>query len=598
MTSTSTHSRMLLLVPALLISLTFSNILWIGVYSIFPWVANYFFIQFAIYLISISFSFKYFFKTVSVNFKVLPLHYVLLVILLLFSLLRSPMIYPTYDDFVSHYLSGTLAYSLWDNYNFMPLSGSTYLPPFYDMNYSFFLNNIGIRATILLFDSLLSIWLVSLLSRFHSITTSKTQQIVLFVIFISAFFYPHLSATHGTLMTDYVAMVIGIETIYLLAYGKNTATLGVIMAIMTLMIKQSTGIFLIPIFIYYTLKNIRVIKWREVFFVVFVSSIYFIKLWMITGNPLFGLFNSIFRSSLYSISSNDFKNTLFGPINAIQTLLWPVIAQYTNRYGEGIVALFPKIFFSWVSICGYIGSIYLVIRHRSLKYLSIFIAYIFWSILAGYSRYYTSLNPIALIIMSMDIKVKYPKVERAISKYKLYIVGSIIIFSLSSIKTDFSWRPYPSFRTPASNVYFLSKYSEGLGLLFQDTLPALSSEVEPVFRNFDAVVVAFRGQSTMLGFLASKLDLPVYNGITNIQLNDIISDTKVSGIIKRNLVTMKTHKNIILLVDEEYKESISSLTLMSDYHCSDPIKSPISKYLQREYFYTNVLTYNCTKIES
>lgn len=509
--------------------------------------------------------------------------------------LRFPMIYPTYDDFVFHFMLGDYARTIWTSDSFMPLWAVSYSPPFYDMNYTYLLRTIGVRATIFVIETLLVISYAGLLAKIQSTLKIRYKKTILSFIFLVGYFYPHMMATHGTLMTDFASLVFTLEFLYLMRLNTVSAsTTGLLFAVLSLSVKQSTGIFLVPIYAYYAWLRRGTMYFRLTLVLAVTLTAYFVRMYIETRNPFFGLFNGLFTSPLYPTYA--VRNPLFGPNSYIETVAWPIIAQFTDRYGEGTVGLLQKYAFSWVATFGYLGSFLLMITRRSSKYAAIFCSYLLWSIVAGYSRYYTTLNVIALIVILDEfVETKLNKIKLFTGKSLVLMVVIIVCICYSTVKTDFSWRPYPSLRTPAANEYFWSTYTAGLKLLFKDTIPNLSEELSPVFSNYDAVATAFRGQSTMIAYLASFKGINVYNGVTQLSYVAIMEDPKISSRLKNNLNALDSKQKVLLLADSDSLETAKTLRLQQTHVCEYIGKAPTSRYLQRDYFYQNVSMFDCVK---
>lgn len=592
-----TLSQLTQYIPPIFLASVLSNILILSIKSIgFNYNVSHVLHGIIILVVSIVFLRRFYkhFKHPRIDNQSMLLALQLFILCLFVVVLRSPMIYPTYDDFAYHFWLGDVAMNVWSSDSYLPLWIVTYSPPFYDMNYSILLNTIGIRATIMTFGILLVCWYVSLYIRMAKVGGGLLNKLVLFMIFVSLYFYPHMMATHGTLMTDYASMLFSLESVYLLYFSRTSPTLGVVFAITSIVVKQSTGIFLLPLYAYLAFINRSLVKWRVVSVYICLISIYFLRQWVDTGNPLFSLLNSVFRSPMYPVSS--LSNPLFGPNNMLETLVWPIVAQFSNRYGEGLVSVSAKYIFSWVSISAYVLAIFFSIYRRSVLFMYIVIGYVLWSLLGGYSRYYTSLNSVSLVFI-WDYFRSQTRATSSVSLSKLLpLVAIVAVIPLfSSLKTDFSWRPYPSIMTPEANEYLYNKYSEGWSYLFMDTPKNLSLELKDVFSSYDTIMVGFRGQSTMLANLAIFYGKRIATGVTLSQYESITSNPSISDHIKDNLRESFSGNRILLLSDDEYSSGILELMVNRSHICSDIGRAPVSKYLQREYFYSNVKMWSCVK---
>ncbi|MFH1244031.1 MAG: hypothetical protein V1487_00445 [bacterium] len=507
-------------------------------------------------------------------------------------LIRFPLVYPTHDDLAYHFMAGDYASRVFHDNNFMSTAWGSYFYPAVDLGYTWFLKILGIRWTIALLYLIISIWLTSIASRWRAIAKNRLQKFLLLVVFMVLPYVPHQIATTGTLMVDYFALVIVLEATYLATAKTTNKTLAALTMGMAILIKQSAGIFVLPIFLYYLWQNRRKINWLIVILAAGVSSLYFVRLYLETGNPVMGLYNGIFQSPLFPLS--NFTNRIFGPQNIWQMTVWPIIGQFSDRFGEGMVAPIAKVFFAPLPILGYVGTMIMSWRTKSWQYVSVVLSYFLWSVLTGYSRYYLALNAIAVIMLVGEIR-HIPKWFSGLGKKRYVILAIIAIGGASSLKTDLSWRPNPSIRTPAANAYFLEKYREGLLLLGRDTVGASSLEYRKIFEDNEAVIMVYRGPVTYVAYMAYLNGLPVVSGVTTSQYDSLLSSKKISPNIKNNLQQVKSMKKVILLTDNSYESQINDLDILKSFACQKRGKIGRDKYFQRDDYFGETWIYDCQK---
>lgn len=511
---------------------------------------------------------------------------------LIITLIRFPLIYPTYDDLAAHMMWGDYANRLWQNNNFMPMNWLHYFYLPLDMNYTPFLYTVGLRITIWLFYLLSSVWLVSLYIRFSRAVKSQTQKLLLTTVFLTLPFIPHLLGVSGTLMVDYGSLVFCLEALYLFMAKKTDKTFAMIMTLAAVLMKQSNSVFVAPILLYYAYRERKNISWPTVITSAGIAGLFFVRLYLETGNPLSGLYNALFTSPLYAPS--NFAQKLFGPQNIWQTLVWPIIGQFGERYAEGIVSTGAKIFFAPTPIIGYGVSIYLMCKQKSLKYGLLVMTYLLWSHLVGYARYYIALNLMALIVIIFDTK-PISLLERLNRRSVGVLLIAISLLSMSSFKTDFSWRPHPSLRTKAANAYYLAEYKTGLMQVGKDTWPKMALEYRELFSRYDAVMTIYRGPVTYTGYMGYLNGLPVYDGLTQAQQMGILSSTKTSQAIRQQAVAWEQHRRIIVLAEKPFDMYFSALKIAEDYNCTTIGALPKDKYLQRESYFTQTVMWECIK---
>lgn len=583
----------LTILPFLLFALSISNILYLSVISVLTnWLPSTFeitILHIVCLLLVIIATKKYY-----GNFKVAKIRNTWLMIIpyLLVTLIRFPLIYPTYDDLAAHLMWGDYANRLWQNANFMPMNFLHYFYLPLDMNYTPFLYTVGLRITIWLFYLLTSIWMVSLYARLSQELKSKTQKGLLTILFVILPFIPHLLGVSGTLMGDYGSLVFCLEALYLFMAKGSDKTFATIMMLAAILMKQSNSVFVAPILIYYAVLNRKQIKWATIASYAIIASLFFVRLYLETGNALSGLFNGIFKSPLYA--PGNFAQTLFGPQNILQTLVWPVIGQFGERYAEGIVSTAAKIFFSPIPIIGYGMSIWLFLRKKSAKYGLLVLTYLLWAYLVGYARYYIALNLMALIVIIFDTKPMM-LIEKLNNKHVPFILILILFLSMSSLKTDFSWRPYPSIKTRAANAYYLSEYKAGLSLVGRDNWANLARQYQDLFAPYDAVMTLYRGPVTYAGYMGYLNGLPVYDGLNEAQQTNIANSHLLSKVIKVQATKWESHNKIIVVADKPYDQYFPGLKIAQDYNCDLTGLLPRDLYLQREIYFTETVMWTCAR---
>jgi hypothetical protein len=511
---------------------------------------------------------------------------------LLITMIRFPLIYPTYDDLAAHMMWGDYANRLWQNTNFMPMNFLHYFYLPLDMNYTPFLYTVGLRITIWLFYLLTSLWMVSLYIRFSKELKTQTQKLLLTVLFLILPFIPHLLGVSGTLMGDYGSLVFCLEALYLFMARKTDKTFAMIMTLAAILMKQSNSIFVAPILLYFAYRERKNIVWSRIIVLALIAGLFFGRLYFETGNALSGLFNGVFASPLYAPA--NFAQTLFGPQTFWQTLIWPVIGQFGERYAEGIVSTTAKIFFAPIPMIGYGVSLYLMIKRRSLKYGLLVLTYLLWSHLVGYARYYIALNVMALLVIIFDLK-PIKLLEKLSRQHVVALLIIISFLSMSSLKTDFSWRPNPSLKTWPTTLYYLREYKVGLSLTGKDTWPMMARQYKTLFAPYDAVVTLYRGPVTYVGYMGYLNGLRVYDGLNDAQQANITSSINVSQTIKNQSKAWMSHQKIIVLAEKPYDQYFATLKIATDYNCV--AKGALSRdlYLQRESYFTQTMMWECRK---
>ena len=586
------------MIAYILISLLTANLFYLVAISVFPIIGidfslpTYILILFFCLFFLKKYTFKYFYTKYS-------FFSLFLFILLLFMIfIKFPLYYPNHDGMAYHLMAGEYAFNIWGNNNFMPMHLFTYSFPLVQMINSFLINIFGIRFSSLLIFILLSLWFVSLHARLQDLVRVKINKLVLSAFFILIPFIPYIVATHGSFMADYFSIILVLEALYLFISKQKDKTFAAIVSLLAIFVKLSTSVFIIPVFVYFFIKNQKHIKKKIVAFFFIAFLIFSIRLYIETGNPFPGLFNSYFKSPLYALS--NFKDMRWGPSGFFEVLIWPIYGQFTSRFGEIEISKVPLIFFSILSAIGYLGSIIMLFLKRKMEYLIIIFCYLLWSIFTGYSRYFIPLNILAILFLIIDLKLtkikfvkKYLK-SKYLNKYKYIFLLLIVIFALTSFKTDFAWRPYPSLRTFENNKIYFDEYRKGLSYIYKDNPLNIAESIERDFEGYDAIMPVYRGAVTFYSYLAQINGLSIIKGITKQEYYEIIKSNKVGSKIKENLIQAFKVPRILIVVDKNQESEIDNLYITKVYYCFKINNASNPKYIQHSGF-ENIVRYSCIR---
>jgi len=507
-------------------------------------------------------------------------------------LFRFPLLYPSHDDMTLHLMAGDYGSNIWANPHFMPMNLTTYFYPTAEMNYTPFLYLIGIRMTILLNYLILSVWMISLYTRFHSIAKHDIPKLLLKLLFLVFPFIPPLMSTHGSLMTDYFSLVLIAESFFQFMGKNKDKTFGVFILIAALLVKQSTAFFVLSVFTYYFFHYRKAIRWKIIFAFSVIVSFYFIRLWMVTGNPLFGLFNGFFKSPLYEIA--NFKDVRWGPNSIIETVVWPIIGQFTKRFDETVVPIYTGIFFSPFFILAYIVPLTMLFIKKKIHYLFYFLCVFLWGYMSGYSRYAVPLVFISLILIILETNFQNSTFITS-RIYQLFCILVALGIVFSSLKVDLAFRPYPSLKTSQNNQSYLQEYMKGLDFSFKDTVSLIARQTKNDFKGYDAVVPVYRGISTFYAYVGSLNGLPVIQGISKKQYGRIISDKGINAGLKNKIIAIKSYRKILVAAEKTYENQIPELFISDFFTCKESKPASSVSYLQGGYFDEKLLLFSCDK---
>lgn len=580
--------------PFVYFCFTLSSVLYLGIISIFKIgdiqiLRGLQFLLFLLTLRGMVFRFKYF--AISLRWRDC---WILLPMLLLLAS-RFPLYYPSYDDLVFHMMAGDYGLTVWINRHFMPMNFGTYIYPLAQMIYIPLLHTIGIRLTLLTNGLFLILWFFSLSLRFKEMfSRDRIKKVIIDLVFLYIFFNPHLMATHVSLMVDFLTLILTLEFLCGVMSQKMDKTLPVVAGVTALIIKQSSGIAVLPAMIYLVWGIRKQVKWKYIVLLVGIISVYFLAGYKNTGNPIAFLYNSVFRSSLYSLV--NFKDLRWGPQNWREIFLWPVIGQFTLRFGEGLVNNVAKIFFSFFIIIPYLGSIILFLKTKQWKYFLVIVSYFIWSLIMGYSRYQIPLS--AMVLIWFVLQVPTGKVDIRLNGLCFWAV--ILFFTgmcFSSVQTDYAWRPgLLTLRNRFNRSYFFDKYKEGLSWLGKDRVSDLATYHKNFFSQYEAIVPYFRGSVTFLAYLGQIEGLRIVDGINMDSYRRIMDDPRVGDLLKSNLESVMRVKRILVMIPEvSFGNVVDDLFLAGRFKCTS-IKNEIqSPYFQVDNYFQTIVLFDCLR---
>lgn len=256
--------------------------------------------------------------------------------------------------------------------------------------------------------------------RFLIEITKSSNQLFLSVFSIFPCVMSIIFAFAGTYYIDNFGLICLMEIFYILFFEDNVFDNKINICILaitvgiSISIKVTNIIFVIPIGLYFFIKNFKEIKICDYVLIllclVFPFFIYAIDNYIQTGNPVFPYYNNIFKSEYFMLS--EWKDTNFGAENLIQFLIWPlyIVFNPTRAFDTKFVDIIWGIGFI-TDIC-YI--IYCIIKSKYknnklfILAVTILITYYLWEkMLIGYVRYASVLLVLNFILVIVCIYTQF-----------------------------------------------------------------------------------------------------------------------------------------------------------------------------------------------
>lgn len=276
-----------------------------------------------------------------------------------------------------------------------------------------------------------------------------------FLAAVSCLLY-YIIAELGTYMVDMTALPLLLVLLRKLV-GKQCDTssgqfvLTAYMAGICVALKVSNVIFLAPVILIYVIKNRKYMRLKD-FIICFIAGVfpsmaYLIYAYISTGNPVYWMYNAVFKSPYY-LDSN-FKDTRWGPDNIRDYILWPwkLAVGYDSRVSE-LSNQLPQIYI----LFGVLSSIYFTVRAfvkriwdkgMAIFILLFWVFYVLWLCSTGYPRYAIICEIMAAIICVYgvcDLLMTPRKIIRVIAAtVMLALVLQMQLNYVEGINNLYSW---------------------------------------------------------------------------------------------------------------------------------------------------------------
>lgn len=459
---------------------------------------------------------------------------------------RGLIYFNALDDFTYHLPAGYYAYFQWQTEGTTAIGWSGLLP-LLQIGYYPLIEIIGIRLTLLLFTGIGLIWWSSLNCRLADLwQLKKEKRFYLNLIFIIIYFLPELASSQMLLMSDFVTVLLAVEGMCIFWRQKGDYGLGLACGVLAFFAKQSTGAFIVPIFLYYGIKNWQKFKqndWLIIASLGIVIIVYSLRSWLTIGTPT-PLLNNFWQSLPSSAGSRDAR---WGPTNWREIVSWQMIGYYHPRFIEFLVELmknFEKVFFTiWMSGL-YLGSLVIGLKKKRGAELVIFASFILWALVSGFGRYRVALVAVAALLLFRDIQVWLPKIKHWPLRVGLILIIGLFVFR--SARFDYAFR-YDFFLQNLGNEHILD-----LTLLGHDRYQDLETQINlPTTKAKAIILQEEKSAADFYAFLLEKkYQLPIYKGLTiRSERTTTLNNPQLAQKVKSAIYAYEQLQNFVLVVD-------------------------------------------------
>jgi hypothetical protein len=525
--------------------------LWIVPNSLAAWCLS-FFLSLAFFLIHCRFKEKNLNRN---NSSILLFTFIFIFPLLFIYVLRAAVPDTSFDPIEYHITSAQRALSGFPYIagDFFPAGIHTY-PPTASMVLGLFRDLLGYRAGTI-GNFLVMLWIAFVVDKFLYELISSALKRYFFIILIISCEYMFIEMT--IYMVDLLGVPLLLEALWITKKFDGINNKNYYICYISLILGLSVALkltnlaFVIPLLIFLIIQAIRSnVRLKPSCMalvpIAFLFPIlpYSTYMYLQTGNPIFPLYNEIFKSPYWDLS--NFKDGRWGPKNTLEMLFWPVISSFVpDRFSEfhgysGRMA---------ISFMAVVYNLFWGRRNRGFLYIWISGA-LLWSFTTGYIRY--SLFPEVLggiiIVYSFfdydwESDKTYIKMLRSVFVI-LLILQAMFAFVLS-YKYDWSWRGGNIFKETKRHLYnanfFFKDHSLKKFLTSADRRLIDDVEVWIVCSNYTA------GLETLL-----KPDIPMININEDIFFRLPLASER----FLKNLNTLKLKRMFTLCASKEIDRCI------------------------------------------
>lgn len=503
------------------------------------------------------------------------------------------------DDFVFHMVGGYYFLDLWDGQNLIPIDFSSYLYPIMPLSYYPFLEFTGIRLTLIIFYFAIFIWFISLNARlnYFFFKNERKKHLYLNLFFTYLFFFPQLILTHVTFMSDFYVVVFVLEGLFILLQRKNEEY-GLILILIGALIKQSLGLFVLPLFTYFLLINFQKVLKKRIFLLIFFLILIFpIRSYYEIKNPFGSLYNNIFKSPLFEEKHHRLNDLRWGAFTFSERIYWPFIAMFTNKYNEEIsVSKIAKVLYPPFLFIPYLFSFYLFIKRKKFIYLICFFSILFWSWNSGYGRYQIAMMSMIWLIILYYSKNYLSNIKiNEIFQQIILFVFVLMLFPL--IRNDYGMRNFVFIRffPPMVSDYDLKRFLTGFKYIGNDRYIDIFNQIKNNFTGVVGIVVINRGVSTYYAFLGAKFNnLPVYSFI-DLRRIEKIKNSNLSYTIKKNVNNLIKSKKLLLVTTKDFPNAVEKTWIFEQFKCIKLNRDKLVSQFMHDNYFNYVEEYSCKR---
>lgn len=511
-------------------------------------------------------------------------------------LTRGLIYFNALDDFTYHLPLGYYSYFQWQAAGTTAVGWGTLLPLWQMATYPL-IASMGIRLTLLLIGVITLVWWASLNYRLAKLwQLKKEKRLYLNLLFIIIYFLPELVSSQMLLMSDFLPVVLAVEGVYIFWRQKGNYGAALICGALAFLIKQSTGLFVLPIFLYYGIANWQKLRrndWLMLSGVMAIFATYSLRSYQVLGTPT-PLLNSVFQS----LPVGDWRDERWGATTLIQNLFWSITGYYQERFIEFLpesMKWFEKIFFTGFLSLLYLGSLITAVAKKRTDQLVIFVSFLLWSLVSGFGRYRVGVVALAALLLFRDWQIYLPKIKSKWLRGIFYLMIGLFVFR--SARFDYAFR----------YDFFLQNWRDqriiDMGILGHDRYDNIEAQIELPESTAEAIVLTTaKGPAEFYAFiLEKKYGLPVYKGLEVLDesaLQKWQKSARATAKIKGDLTTYQNLPSFILLIDD-FNNDEKSQSFIAAHHCQPLARSEtLAQFNQHPHYFSQVGRWLCGNISS
>lgn len=256
----------------------------------------------------------------------------------------------------------------------------------------------------------------------------------------------------------------------------------------------------------------------------------------------------------------------------------------------------------------FVLGIVLALVKRRLIYVLLPVSYLFWALVAGYSRYVVPVYATSALILYYGV-LESRRVRAGIKSVPVvvYVIVAIVsvVGSFSTLRFDLGFRPLPKTMSEVTDGSYGKLYQESLALVGKDTPQQIASDLAKDFEGKDVIVPHQTTQALAFfyAFFASYKGKTIVYPLANAKgplHQRVLDDPRISDHLKTNMRKLEQCNKVVVVSEEINRADPLSMTLPENFTvsqfctCQPKKMASTTPYLTgSQFFGGHFLIYTC-----